>query len=76
MDGANFGSFLAWKSINVKVRNYKPEVSDSILRSNLSWLIFVYIFCSSCVFSVMDMEAASDASWIEWQQLFSKEMGM
>ena len=36
MDGANFGSFLAWKSINVKVRNYKPEVSDSILRSNLS----------------------------------------
>jgi len=76
MDDADFGSSPAWKSNNVMVRNYKAEVSDSILRSNLSWLVFIYIFCSSCAFSVMDMDAASDAYWIEWQQLFPKEMGM
>ena len=45
MDDADFGSSPAWKSNNVKVRNYKAEVSDSILRSNLSWLVFIYIFC-------------------------------
>jgi len=37
---------------------------------------FSYIFFSSYVFSVMDMDAASDASRIELQQLFPKEMGM
>lgn len=36
MDSADFGSLPGWKSNNVKVRNYKTEETDSILRIDLS----------------------------------------
>jgi len=36
MDGTDFGPLPGWKSNNVKVRNYKTEATDSLLRIDLS----------------------------------------
>jgi len=51
MDGTDFGPLPGWKSNNVKVRNYKTEATDSLLRIDLSWLVFLIFLFIFCFFS-------------------------